>query len=128
MAEITPQPVTIRLENDQVIVDPPIRDLFRNEEVEWVCQENTWEIIFEDINNGGDEQNSPFISNAFGPGMNGSFAQPDAPVGIEEFPRYLTGQTRPVNQDPFDFRYTAQLGSGRTRSGLVRVFRRIRPH
>ncbi len=127
MTEIVPQPVTIRVENDRIILDPPVRDLFRNEEVEWVCQENNWEIIFEESDSPGDQQNSPFISNSFGPGMDGSFLQPEAPVDNEEFPRYLTGRSDRTNGNPLDFRYTAQLGNGRTRSGLVRVFRGIRP-
>ncbi|HZS06717.1 MAG TPA: hypothetical protein VFD58_17900 [Blastocatellia bacterium] len=128
MAELVQQPVTIRLEDGEVKVEPEIRDLFKGEEVIWQCAEGDWEVVF-DEQVSDDNLVSPFISEAFGPGLSSSIrATPEAAEPDDEFPRYLSGKRQSVPSNGFDFVYTARLGNGRERKGRVRVFRGVRPH
>lgn len=123
MAEPVRQRVTISVDNNRVVISPRIRDLFDGEEVEWVCDEEEWEVIFDENQDPGQ---LPFGSDVFGPGMNSSLAQAEPVSADEELPRYLTGKAIEGSDDGLDFRYTARVRGFTPRSGRVRIFRGIR--
>jgi hypothetical protein len=145
MPEPVPQVVTITVADGRVIVTPPIVNVFLGEEVEWVSPEENWEVAFQ-----GDDAGtavSPFVSETFGPGLQG--AQPEEPgrlraeVATDELPKYLSGLPQEPTGEPTaesgaatrgaqaeadvqNFRYEARVGGLAPRTARVRIFRRVR--
>ncbi len=130
MAEPLSQLVTISVVNGRVVVTPLIRDIYLGEEVEWVCTEPDWEVTFQDQRPGTEV--SPFVSDTFGPGLvdqvDRAARQSLATASFEEFPKYLTGETRATARDGQDFSYQARIGSFSPRTARVKFFRRVRPN
>ncbi|MFN7944352.1 MAG: hypothetical protein U0Z53_03295 [Blastocatellia bacterium] len=122
MAEPVRQRVTIKVEDGRISVVPRIRDLYLGEEVEWVCEEEGWEVIFDE-----NQDQTPFVSDAFGPGMESSMARTETGLPADELPKYLTGKAAIEAEDGgTDFRYTARVRGFSPRSARVRIFRGIR--
>jgi hypothetical protein len=147
MPEPVQQVVTITVENGRVIITPPVINVFLGEEVEWVSPEENWEVAFQ-----GDDAGtavSPFVSETFGPGLQGTpLEEPGllrAEVATDELPKYLSGlpqeppggptaapelsgEVRGVEaeSDVRNFRYEARVSGLAPRTARVRVFRRVR--
>jgi hypothetical protein len=145
MPEPTAQVVTITVTGGRVIVTPPVINVFSDEEVEWVSPEENWEVAFQ-----GDDTGtvvSPFVSETFGPGLQGDPS--DAPgllraeVATDELPKYLSGPPQELSDAPTaeptdetrgleaeadvrNFRYEARVGGLAPRTARVRIFRRVR--
>jgi hypothetical protein len=137
MPEPIPQIVNIRVEDGEVIITPRVRDIYLGEEVEWVCAEEDWEVVF---NDGGDDSDTPtpFVSRTFGPGLalpnraSAPGAQPRTAqtrtrLSPDELPGYLTGTMRRGAGDGRDFSYEARVRGLNSRTASVRIFRRVRP-
>ncbi len=122
MAEPVRQRVTIKVEDGRVSIVPRIRDLYPGEEVEWICGEEEWEVLFDE-----NQEPSPFVSDSFGPGQQSSMARAETSLRDEELPKYLTGKAAIEAEDGgTDFRYTARVRGFSPRSARVRIFRGIR--
>ncbi len=120
---ITKQPIFITTTPDGVEVHPPIRDLFEDEEIQWICDQPNWEAVFKQAG-----ANTPFADDTFGPGLNpvptviankplvGGDAQ------VEEIQDEGTGE---VNQEApeGDYHYTVAVLGTEPVSARVRFFR-----
>jgi hypothetical protein len=129
MPDPIPQTARIVVINGEVFVRPTVRDIFLDEEVEWFCAEQNWEVAF--VNDGSGEPTSPFVSEAFGPGLSPppglNKAEVASNVATVEFARYLSG---PITDDARDgqmYSYQARVSGFAPRTARVRVFRRVRP-
>ncbi|HYE74731.1 MAG TPA: hypothetical protein VEF04_15435 [Blastocatellia bacterium] len=130
MADPVSQLVTIKVVDGRVEVTPPVRDLYLGEEVEWFCTEPDWEVNFQDQRPGTEV--TPFVSETFGPGIvdpiDRATRQQLASESLDEFPKYLTGETRATARDGQVYPYQARVGSFSPRTARVRFFRRVRPN
>jgi len=124
MSEPIRQPVTIHIDdNGRLVITPRIRDLYRGEEIEWICSEEGWEVTFEEDRT---ETRAPFISDTFGPGRHSAAELFREEFRIEEMPRYLTGRYKSDLEDGLEYSYRASVSGHGSRSGSVRIFRGIR--
>lgn len=124
MAEPIRQKITIDVEDGNVVIDPEIRDLYRNEEVEWICTAENWEVVFEP--DPEEEVIPPFVSDTFGPGLEESGLTNKSQIPADELPGYLTGKTTRQFQPVRDFNYSARVRGYNPRTARVRVFRGVR--
>ena len=113
---ITKQPIFILATPDGVEVDPPIRDLYEDEEIQWISDQAHWEAVFKQAG-----ANTPFADDTFGPGLtpvpfNNSTDQ------VEEIQDEGTGEINSEAPEG-DYHYTVAVLGTEPVSARVRFFR-----
>lgn len=128
MPKIENQPIKISLVDGVIKVDPKERDLYENEQIQWICKEPLWEAVF---NQAG--VNSPFSDDTYGPGLTPPDETPqpqrrliDDGIPIEETPGEVTGTTEGDAPDG-EYNYTVTIPGTQPVMARVRIKQQPRP-